>query len=207
MNNTTKDSALELSIVIPVYRSEMILPKLVNAIAELQNNPEFQNKIELILVNDCSPDQSWSKIKELSKAFDFIKGINLRKNFGQHNATMAGLNNASGRFVVIMDDDLQHPPEAITEMIETLKSGFDVCYTHYLNRQHEKWKKFGSKFNDKAATLLLGKPSELYLSSFKALRREIAEEIIKYDGPYAYYKVHYQHQHTTSRETRRKRKL
>jgi len=99
---------------------------------------------------------------------------------------MAGLNNVAGKFVVIMDDDLQHPPEAIGDMLDALRSGFDVCYTRYLNRQHETWKKLGSSFNDKVATVLLDKPRGLYLSSFKAMRREVVDEIVKYDGPYAY---------------------
>ncbi len=99
---------------------------------------------------------------------------------------MAGLNHVSGNIVVIMDDDLQHPPEAIRDMIKAISDGFDVCYTNYLNRKHKLWKKIGSQFNDWAATKLLGKPKGLYLSSFKALRKEVVDEVIKYDGPYAY---------------------
>lgn len=180
------NNAVELSIVIPVYRSEMIIPLLVEAVNDVCKQIGMSDNFELILVNDASPDQSWPVIKNLAQKYGFVKGINLRKNFGQHNATMAGLNSSSGKFVVVMDDDLQHPPEAIWDMLCALKSGFDVCYTRYLNRRHEVWKKLGSHFNDKVATILLGKPRELYLSSFKAMRREIVEEIIKYDGPYAY---------------------
>lgn len=186
MNSSASNQHLELSIVVPVYRSEKILPKLVEAITHVSKSIGVSGCFELILVNDCSPDQSWTVIKDLAQKYGFVKGINLRKNFGQHNATMAGLNSSSGRFVVVMDDDLQHPPEAIGDMLLALKLGFDVCYTRYLNRRHEAWKKIGSRFNDKVATVLLGKPRDLYLSSFKAMRREIVEEIIKYDGPYAY---------------------
>lgn len=186
MTSPTTNPALELSIVVPVYRSEKILPKLVEAVSDVSKSIGVSDSFELILVNDCSPDQSWMVIKNLAQKYGFVKGINLRKNFGQHNATMAGLNSSSGKFVVVMDDDLQHPPESIGDMLFALKSGFDVCYTRYLNRQHEAWKQLGSRFNDKVATILLGKPRELYLSSFKAMRREIVEEIIKYDGPYAY---------------------
>ena len=110
----------------------------------------------------------------------------MRRNFGQHNAIMAGLNHVRGEFVVLMDDDLQHPPTAIGDMLRALQEGFDVCYTKYLNRQHAAWKKLGSQFNDWVATHLLGKPKGLYLSSFKGLRREIVDEVIRYDGPYAY---------------------
>lgn len=179
-------SSCTLSIVIPVYRSAPILPKLVEAIAAEMQAEGLTGRFELILVNDCSPDNSWHVIRELAKANDFIKGITLRRNVGQHNAIMAGLHQVSGEYVVLMDDDLQHPPSAIADIVKALADGYDVCYTNYLNRQHAAWKKLGSWFNDRMATLLLGKPKGLYLSSFKGLRGEIVEEIIQYDGPYTY---------------------
>ncbi|CAD6542169.1 glycosyltransferase family 2 protein [Paraburkholderia sabiae] len=175
-----------LSIVVPVYRSAEILPLLVRTVGEEMHSAGLDGRFELVLVNDSSPDNSWEVIRTLAREFPFVKGISLRRNFGQHNATMAGLNHATGEFVVIMDDDLQHPPSAIGTMVATLLEGYDVCYTNYLNRQHAAWKKFGSKFNDWVATRLLDKPKGLYLSSFKALRKEVVDEVIKYDGPYAY---------------------
>lgn len=177
---------ISISIVVPVYRSATILPLLVESILDEMRNILLEDRFELILVNDASPDNSWAVIQELSRRFSFIKGISLRRNFGQHNATMAGLNNAQGEIVVIMDDDLQHPPQAIAKMLQAIEDGYDVCYTRYINRQHALWKKLGSKFNDFAASRLLGKPKGLYLSSFKAMRRSIVQEVIKYDGPYAY---------------------
>lgn len=177
---------LALSIVVPVYRSEEILPVLVETIYREMQKAALEDAFELLLVNDCSPDHSWSVICALADRFSFVKGISLRRNFGQHNATMAGLNHASGEIVVVMDDDLQHPPGAIAEMIETLSNGYDVCYTHYLNRQHALWKKAGSCINNWVAKRLLNKPQGIYLSSFKALRKEVVDEVIKYDGPYAY---------------------
>ena len=175
-----------LSIVVPVYRSAPILPKLVEAIAAEMRTEGLSGKFELILVNDCSPDDSWQVIRKLAENHAFIKGITLRRNVGQHNAIMAGLHHVSGEYVVLMDDDLQHPPSAIADIVKALADGYDVCYTNYLNRQHAAWKKLGSWFNDWMATRLLGKPKGLYLSSFKGLRREIVEEIIHYDGPYTY---------------------
>jgi undecaprenyl-phosphate 4-deoxy-4-formamido-L-arabinose transferase len=175
-----------LSIVVPVYRSAPILPKLVEAIAAEMQAEGLTGKFELILVNDCSPDNSWHVIRELAKSHNFVKGVTLRRNVGQHNAIMAGLHQVSGEYVVLMDDDLQHPPSAIADIVKALADGYDVCYTNYLNRQHAAWKKLGSWFNDRMATLLLGKPKGLYLSSFKGMRREIADEIIQYDGPYTY---------------------
>ncbi|MEX3954875.1 glycosyltransferase family 2 protein [Trinickia sp. EG282A] len=180
------DKSCELSIVVPVYRSATILPLLVQKIDEEMVKAGLVGRVELLLVNDSSPDNSWQVISSLAREFNFVKGISLRRNFGQHNATMAGLNHAIGEIVVVMDDDLQHPPEAIGEMIAALRAGYDVCYTNYRNRQHAAWKKAGSKFNDWVATRLLDKPKGLYLSSFKALRKEVVDEVVKYDGPYAY---------------------
>lgn len=185
MENKDKRSC-QLSIVIPVYRSELILPRLVEQVSEQMREAGLAENFELILVNDASPDNSWGVIRSLAAAYPFIRGVSLRRNFGQHNAIMAGLNHVRGDLVVLMDDDLQHPPQAIADMVRALNEGYDVCYTRYLNRQHAAWKKLGSRFNDWVATRLLNKPRGLYLSSFKAIRREIADEIIKYDGPYAY---------------------
>jgi len=176
----------KLSIVVPVYRSAQILPELVEQILVELSDEGLSENFELILVNDASPDKSWQVIRTLASKYSFIKGISLRRNFGQHNAIMAGLHHVSGEFIVLMDDDLQHPPDAIGGMLRALEEGYDVCYTTYLNRQHALWKKFGSQFNNLVATHLLGKPKDLYLSSFKAIRKEIVNEIIKYDGPYAY---------------------
>ncbi len=186
MKKSSGQSNIRLSIVIPVYRSEPILPKLVETIQAEMAKEQLSDQFELILVNDASPDQCWRVICELAEKHPFIKGISLRRNAGQHNAIMAGLNHVSGRIVIMMDDDLQHPPDAIGKMVAALSDGFDICYTRYLNRKHVAWKKLGSRFNDWAATKILGKPSGLYLSSFKAVRREVIDEIIKYDGPYAY---------------------
>jgi undecaprenyl-phosphate 4-deoxy-4-formamido-L-arabinose transferase len=169
-----------------VYRSALILPKLVEQVKSAMDSIAFVKSFELILVNDSSPDNSWSVITALSAENPFIKGVALRKNFGQHNAIMAGLHYSNGQFVVLMDDDLQHPPEAIQKLLEALVDGYDVCYTNYVGRKHAAWKRIGSAFNDFVATRILNKPKGLYLSSFKAMRREIVREIIRYDGPYAY---------------------
>lgn len=182
----TAESGLEVSIVIPVYRSESILPKLVAKVAEVMRALQLSDRFELVLVNDCSPDNSWQVITEQATQHAFIKGISLRKNFGQHNAVMAGLHHAKGRYVILMDDDLQHPPSSIGKLLDALRAGYDVCYTNYVGRQHALWKKVGSKFNDLVATYALRKPKGLYLSSFKALRQEVVQEVIRYDGPYAY---------------------
>jgi undecaprenyl-phosphate 4-deoxy-4-formamido-L-arabinose transferase len=178
--------SLAVSIVVPVYRSAPILPELVARTGAVMAETPFADSFELVLVCDASPDRSWEAIEEAAAGHAFVRGVLLRRNAGQHNATMAGLHHARGRRIVIMDDDLQHPPDAIPRMLRTLDDGYDVCYTRYVDRKHPLWKRFGSAVNDRAARLLLGKPRDLYLSSFKALDHGVAREILRYDGPFAY---------------------
>ncbi|MDP9838259.1 undecaprenyl-phosphate 4-deoxy-4-formamido-L-arabinose transferase [Neorhizobium huautlense] len=177
--------AMEISVVVPVYRSAGILPELVRQVSD-ELSILAPDRYEVVLVNDRSPDHSWSVMRDLSKDRPWLKCISLRKNAGQHNAIMAGLNFAVGRIVIIMDDDLQHPPSALSTLAEKIREGADVCYTRYLERKHSTFKTLGSKVNDIAAGLLLKKPKGLYLSSFKALSGSLVKEIIRYDGPFTY---------------------
>jgi glycosyltransferase involved in cell wall biosynthesis len=174
----------KISIVIPVYASEAILPDLVVSVDQVmtENNYDY----ELILVCDASPDNSWSEIKRLKTKFPTIKGILLRNNSGQHNAVLAGLAEAKNSIVVTMDDDLQHDPRDIPKLIEALVPETDVVYGAFRNRNHPIWKKAGSKFNNGVATFVLGKPQELYLSPFRVIRQEIVLELLEFKGPFVY---------------------
>jgi glycosyltransferase involved in cell wall biosynthesis len=178
--------ALKLSIVIPVYQSQKILTELVRQIVVSTNLLNISDQFELILVCDASPDGSWEVITKLAKQNSVIKGILLQKNYGAHNATMAGLHYVKGEIIVIMDDDLQHPPSEIENLIKKINEGADVCYTNYNERQHPGWKILGSHFNNWIVTLLMRKPAKLYLSSFKAIRYKVVQELIKFDGPNVY---------------------
>ena len=170
---------MELSIVIPVYNSANILPELVKQI-ELNVKGKI-NSYELFLVNDCSKDNSWNVIKELSSNNLFIKGLNLKKNYGQHNSIMAGLNESSGDYIILMDDDLQHPPNRIYDIYSELKKNFDVCYVNYVKRKHRKWKIFLSKANNILASFIFKKkPLNVYTSSFKGINKKVLKKIIEY---------------------------
>ncbi len=169
---------IKVSIIVPVYNSFKILDELNQRIFEIMQKLGFLEKFELIMINDFSKDESWKKIKELSAKFNYIKGINLSENFGQHNAIMAGFNNCLGENVITIDDDLQHPPEYLPDIIKQLDK-FDVCYTNYRNRKHSFWKKFLSQINNIVSSFLLGKPLKIYMSSFRGLKRSIVLEIIK----------------------------
>jgi polyisoprenyl-phosphate glycosyltransferase len=175
---------VQLSIVVPVYNSTECLPELVRRI-EQEVGRYFQT-YELILVNDDSPDASWDTIVRLASEHDFITGVNLRKNAGQDNAIMAGLNRAIGETTVIMDDDLQHDPSDIVLLYRRIQSGFDVVYAHFEQKNQAVWKNFGSWVNDRFAMFMLGKPKNIYMSPYKAVTLEILEEIIKYSGPFPY---------------------
>jgi polyisoprenyl-phosphate glycosyltransferase len=176
----------EVSMVIPVYRSATILPHLIKQIDDAMNEAGLSGQFESVLVNDCSPDESWQVIETLCEQYSSVRGINLMKNTGQHNAIMAGLNYASGNIIVMMDDDLQHSPKYILQLVNRIKEGYDVCYTKFRERKHSAWKVFCSRFTDKMAKILLGKPKGIYMSPFKAISRAVRNEVIKYTGPYAY---------------------
>ncbi len=169
---------MDLTIVIPVYNSELILPKLISEIdISLKDN---NIKKEIILVNDHSKDNSWKIIRQLSQNYDFIKGINLDKNYGQHNAIIAGLKFGQGNFFILMDDDFQHQPKYIIEIYNALANGYDVCYVKYLNRKHQKWKIFVSWLNNIVASLLAFKSIKIYTSSFKGFSKVINSKIINF---------------------------
>ena len=177
---------MDLSILIPVYNSEKIIEDLVKQIIDSISDIKSIHSYEIILVDDCSPDNSWEKIKLLSKKFNLIKGISLAENFGQHNALIAGMKYSSGKKIITMDDDLQHSPKSINDLLCELDKGFDVCYTSYLNRQHAIWKKVVSWINNLVSSYLINRPYTLYLSSYRGLKKKIADEIINYDGSHVY---------------------
>jgi polyisoprenyl-phosphate glycosyltransferase len=175
---------MQVSIVVPVYNSAACLPELARRVQ--QDVGAHFERYELILVNDNSPDNSWPIIAELAGQYDFICGVNLRRNVGQDNAIMAGLHQARGEVTVIMDDDLQHDPADILALYRELRRGSDVVYAHFLKKEQARWKNLGSWFAGRVAELVLDKPRHIYMSPFKAIRREVVQEIIKYDGPYSY---------------------
>lgn len=177
---------LELSVVIPVYGSATILPNLVRQLGEVLVPALGETSFEVILVHDDGPDDAWSVICELSNLFTWLRGVDLRRNAGQHNAIMAGLGFANGRYIVTMDDDLQHDPADIPRIVQALRAGADLCYVQFEGRKHALWKRAGSRFNDMVAARLLKKPVGLYLSPFRGFARELGEEARRYQGPFVY---------------------
>ena len=178
-----RSDTVEVSVVIPVYFSEKNIQKTVSEIESVLNS---RYTYEIILVNDGSTDDSFNVIKKLAENSKSITALNLMRNFGQHNAVMAGLSETSGEYIICMDDDGQHDPTYIPLMIEKIKEGYDVVYTKYEQNVYGLSKKLGSNFNNFVSSWLLDKPSDLYLSSFKAMKKQVRDQITQYSGPYPY---------------------
>lgn len=168
---------INLSIIIPVYNSSKILEKLIHEI-DLNLSQTLKKNYEIILINDQSIDNSWKKIYELSKKYSFVKGINLKYNIGQHGAIFVGLKYSKGERIILMDDDLQHPPQCLLTIYYKLEN-YDVCYTLYKKRKHVYWKIVISVLNNFFASFLFNKKFKIYLSSMKGFKKEIKEAFIK----------------------------
>lgn len=174
----------KVSVVIPTYKGEKSIAKLVDQLIIQLSEISF----EIIIVNDSSPDQSHNVCLNIQTTHPFVvRYLRLGKNVGEHSAVMAGLNHTTGDYVAIVDDDFQNAPSEVLRLIEyTSDNHFDVVYTAYDEKKHSWFRNFGSRVNDVSATVLLGKPRSLYLSSFKCISRYVLEEIIKYKGPFPY---------------------
>jgi undecaprenyl-phosphate 4-deoxy-4-formamido-L-arabinose transferase len=173
-----------LSIVVPVYNGAATVGTLVEAVETL----DVPGGLEIVLVVDGSPDNSLEVCRALlAKAKVPITLVNLARNFGEHNAVMAGLHHARGAHVINMDDDLQNPPSELLKILEhAQRTGADVVYTYYAAKEHESWRNLGSRFTNWVADILLDKPRGLYLSSFRCMSAFLVEQVLKYDGPFAY---------------------
>lgn len=176
---------MDISFVIPCYRSEKTISAVVE---EIRNKMKELSKYsyEIILVNDCSPDNTFEKIKSIAKEFDNVIAIDLAKNFGQHSAIMAGFSKVSGNIIVCLDDDGQTPANEVDKLLAKIEEGYDVVYAEYGNKQHSAFRNWGSNLNKKMTEILLGKPKELFISSYFAVTRMIVEEMKKYNNPYPY---------------------
>jgi glycosyltransferase involved in cell wall biosynthesis len=174
------ESNPSLSIVVPVYRSAAILPDLV---ARIESALAGYEK-ELILVNDGSPDNSAEVVRELAASYPWVRGINLMRNYGQHNALLCGIRAASNAIVVTMDDDLQHPPEEVPKLLELLDQGFDVVYGTPRHEQHGLWRDVASQVTKLALQSSMGVSTARKVSAFRAFRREMRRAFAGYQGPY-----------------------
>ncbi len=175
-----------ISFVIPCYRSENTLEAVVDEIEQTMTGLGGYSH-EIILVNDGSPDDTWGTIKKVAeKRNDIVTGINLAKNFGQHSALMAGLNTAKGDIVICLDDDGQTPANEAGKLIDAIENGADVAYARYSHKKHNLFRNFGTAMNEWMASVMIGKPKDLYVSSYFAAKKFVVDEMVKYEGSYPY---------------------
>lgn len=175
----------KISFVIPCYRSEHTLPHVITEIEEkMKTLPQYE--YDVFLVNDCSPDGTFEVIKKLCGEHDNIKGISFAKNFGQHAALMAGLRHSDGDYVVCLDDDGQTPADEVDRLLDKLEEGYDAVYAKYEHKQHSAFRNFGSKVNELMTRVMLGKPDNLYVSSYFAVKRFVVNDMIRYENSYPY---------------------
>jgi len=174
----------EISIVVPVFNGSRSIGPLVQQIAATFAGRGW----EIVLVNDGSADESEAVCSQLVEQYaPQVTLLHLSRNFGEHNAVLAGVKQSRGEYVAIIDDDAQQAPQDILGMLSELRSkNYDVVYGRYELKQHNWFRNLGSWFNDRMANIMLRKPRDLYLSSFKVMNRFLADEICKYNGPFPY---------------------
>lgn len=175
----------KISFVIPCYRSEHTLPHVIAEIDGKMKTME-QYCYDIFLVNDCSPDGTFDVIRRLCKEHGNIRGIDFARNFGQHSALMAGLRHSDGDYVVCLDDDGQTPADQVDRLIGKLEEGYDAVYARYDHKQHSAFRNLGSRLNERMTRMMLGKPPELYISSYFAAKRFVVDDMIRYENSYPY---------------------
>jgi len=174
--------ARTLSIVVPVYNSDEALPKLIDRLEPIlaENSDEY----EVILVDDCSQTDAWSVIESLAAQHDWVKGIRLMRNYGQHNALLCGIREAQHEIIVTLDDDLQNPPEEIPKLLEGLTTGVDVVYGTPLKEQHGFWRDMASRITKIALSGGMGAETARKVSAFRAFRTGVRDAFSNYPGPF-----------------------
>lgn len=172
---------MNLSIVIPVYKGEKLIERLVaRLIATL---PSIAKRYEIILVNDGSPDGSWGVIEQLAKKYKWVKGIRLMRNYGQHNATLCGVRMARYEVVVTMDQDLQHPPEEIPVLLGELEKGFDVVYGAPKKLPQGFLRNLLTANIKNVLANVMGVPSVKNISAFRAFRTHLRSAFDNFQSP------------------------
>lgn len=176
---------MKLSFVVPCYGSENTIGHVVDDVKKImEEHTEYD--YEIVLVNDCSPDGVWIKIRSMCKEDSRIRGVNLVKNFGQHAALMAGYNICTGDYIVTIDDDGQTPVDQTFILLEKLLEGYDVVYGKYAERKDNGFRKLGTAMNNYMLTHLVGKPKDVHFTSYFIARDYIIQEMCRYKNAFPY---------------------
>lgn len=171
-----------VSIVVPVYNSEASLRELVRRLRLVIEGmgPAY----EILLINDGSRDKSWLIIEELAAMDSRVRGIDLMRNYGQHNALLCGIRKASYEIVITLDDDLQNPPEEIPKLLMKLSEGADVVYGCPEHERHGLWRNLASRITKLALQSAMGADTARRVSAYRAFRTPIREAFASYQGPF-----------------------
>lgn len=175
----------KISYVIPCYRSAQAIGLVIDEIQQtMAGQSEFT--YEIILVNDCSPDDLWPVLLAIAEANPNVTCVNLAKNFGQHAALMAGYRYAAGDIIISLDDDGQTPADEAMKLVAKINEGYDVVYARYKRNMESAFRRFGSWVNLKMAEYMIDKPKGITIQSYFAARRFVIEEVLKYEHAYPY---------------------
>lgn len=173
----------KISFLIPVYNSQETIELVCQKLIEQVESKSDRYSYEIILVNDCSKDNSYTICKQMATNNPKVKVINFSKNFGKHNGLMAGFRASTGDYLIGLDDDLQNPPEEMWKLVNCLEENdYDVVFGEPLKRNHNLFQKFGSFINKKMAEMLINRPKHLYMSSYFIMKRFVIDEINRYEG-------------------------
>lgn len=173
--------SVRLTVVVPVYRSQPILPELYRRLVTALElvEPSF----EILLVEDCGGDDSWGVIESLAQVDCRVRGLKLARNYGQHNALLCGIRAANGELIVTIDDDLQNPPEEIYKLLAKLQEGHDVVYGSPRNETHGFFRNQASRITKLALQGTMGVESASKVSAFRAFRTRLREAFSAYRSP------------------------
>lgn len=174
-----------ISFVIPCYCSEHMLSAVVDEIKSTMETIS-RYEYEIVLVDDCSPDGTYAVICELASRNAHITGISMSRNFGQHAALMAGFHFAQGDIVVCLDDDGQTPASEVEKLLEKIEANYDVVFASYERKMQSPFRNWGSWTNSKMTEIMLGKPHNLVINSYFAMRRFVMLEMLRYEHCYPY---------------------
>lgn len=181
MEPTLTNQPHTLSVVIPVYNSQDSLPPLVERLEEALK--PICSDFEVVLVNDGSRDNSWPVITSLAAQYPFVRGINLMRNYGQHNAVLCGVRAARFELVVTMDDDLQHPPEEIVRLVKKLDEGYDVVYGSPQKMPHSFWRNVASRISKRTLAFVMNVGTIREISAFRVFRTDLRRAFETYQSP------------------------
>jgi len=179
---TSDDTRASISVVVPVYNSELILPELVKRLEPVLTG--VAREYELVLVNDGSRDQSWKIIQEQSRARPWVRGINLMRNYGQHNALLCGLRAVRFDTIVTMDDDLQHPPEEIPKILAKFGEGYDVVYGAAKSGRQGLWRELASRITRWVLRRAMQVEAAREVSPFRVIRATACRAFTNYRSPF-----------------------